>query len=229
MAQDLIELKLEPRSVLGKAVKHLRSQGKVPAVIHDHGHESIIVEGDGIAMAKVYQQAGKHHPIIISTDGKRYTAMIKTIEFEPRKHALNHIVFNAVTADQQVEAEVPIEPKFSEGNEASPAERSGLIVLKNLETVEVEALPKDLPDALYYDAEKLINVGDQLTVADLLIPEKVVVTTDSTQAITTVYEPSALAAANDAAGGDEEETEAVVVSDETSDLEGQTEETTAKA
>ena len=205
MAQDVISLSLEPRSVTGKAVKHLRKDGKVPAVIHDHGAPSIIVEGDAESLLKVVRQAGKHHPIALSAGGKSYTAMIKTVEFEPRRHRLNHIVFNAVSADQVVEAEIPIAPKYLEGNEASPAERSGLIVLNNLESVTVEALPKDLPDVIYYDAEKLVEIGDQISVADLLVPNNIELKTEANHAVATVYEPSALAAANESAGGTAEE------------------------
>lgn len=206
MAQDVINLSLEPRTVVGKAVKHLRKAGKVPAVIHDHGRPSIVVEADGPSLLKAYQQAGKHHPINLSADGKTYTAMIKTAEFDPRKHQLNHVVFNAVAADQVVEAEIPVEPRYAEGNDATPAERSGLIVLNNLESVTVEALPKYLPDVIYFDAEQLGAIGDQVYVSDLIVPENVEIKTESTHALATVYEPSALAAANESAGGTAEDT-----------------------
>jgi large subunit ribosomal protein L25 len=214
MAQETISLSLEPRTIVGKSVKHLRKAGKVPAVIHDHGRPSIIVEGDRVTLLKVYQQAGKHHPISLTTNGVNYTVMIKTAEFEPRKHHLNHMVFNAVAADQMVEAEVPVQPKYSGDNESSPAEKAGLIVLNNIETIEVEALPKNLPDVIYYDGDKLIELGDHIAVADLLVPENVTIKTDLTQAVATVYEPSALAAANDAVGGTEEETETESVESE---------------
>jgi large subunit ribosomal protein L25 len=204
MSQDTISLELQPREVLGKAVKHLRKSGQVPAVIHDHGKESVIVQGDAVAMLKAFQRAGKHHPIELKAGAKTYTAMIKDAEFEPRKHRLNHIVFNAVSANQKVEAEVPIRPQYAEGNEASPAERAGLMVLANLESVLVEALPNNLPDVLYYDAEKLVEIGDHVTVADLIVPADVVIKTEDSHGVASVFEPSAVAAANDAAGGDAE-------------------------
>lgn len=200
-----IALKLEHRDVTGKAVKHLRTQGLVPAVIHDHGKASVPVMGVYAEMHKAYQQAGKHHPVNLTADGKKYTAIIKTAEFDPKKHMLRHVVFNAVNANQQVTTEIPVHIKLAEGNDATPAERAGLVVLNQLEAVEVEALPKDLPDALYFDGEKLVEVGDHVTVADLIVPKNVVVKTDETHALATVFEPSALQAANDAAGGDEEE------------------------
>jgi large subunit ribosomal protein L25 len=205
MSDDVIEIELEKRTTLGKGVKHLRSAGTIPAVIHNHGAESIIVQGDGLKLLKVYRQAGKHHTVEVKADGKTYTTLIKDAEFEPRKHHLNHVVFNAVAADQLVEAEIPIEPKYDEGNDGSPAERSGLIVLNNLDSVMVEALPKDLPDVLYYDGEKLVEIGDHALISDLILPSGVVVKEEPGQAVATVFEPSALAAANDAAGGSAEE------------------------
>ncbi len=204
MSQDTISLKLEPREVLGKAVKHLRSQGQIPAVIHDHGKPSLHVQGDNVAMLKVWRQAGKHHPVELKTGDKSFVALIKTAEFDPKKHLLTHVVFNAVDKDQKVDAEIPIRPRYAEENESSPAERNGLIVLSQLEAVQVKAIPTKLPDFFEYDAEKLVEVGDHATVADLVIPEGVELITEPDHSIATVYEPSALAAANDAAGGDAE-------------------------
>lgn len=200
-----VVLELEKREVLGKAVKRLRNQGLVPAVIHDHGKESVHVMADYLAVTKVYQQAGKHHPVSLKAAGTNYTALIKSVDFDPKKHQIRHVVFNAVKANEKVDAEIPVHVKYDEGNEASPAERAGLVVLHQLEVVEVEALPKDLPDALFFNGEVLAEVGDHVTVADLVVPSGVTVKTDPSHPLATVFEPSALQAANDAAGGDAEE------------------------
>jgi large subunit ribosomal protein L25 len=205
---DAIILELEKREVSGKAVKHLRRDGQVPAVIHDHGKPSIIVMAPYAELLKVCKAAGKNHPVSLKAGGKAYTALIKEATFSPKKNLLTHVVFNAVSANQTVTAEVPIHITYSEGNDSTPAERNGLIVLRQLETVEVEAIPNALPNALSFDGEKLVEVGDHATVADLTIPKGVIVKTEVTHTLATVFEPSALAAANDAAGGDAEDTDA---------------------
>lgn len=205
MAQDSISLTLEPRETTGKAVKHLRKDGQVPAVIHDHGKPSVVVQGKALDMLKIWRQAGKHHPVELTAGDKKFTALIKTASFDPKKHTLTHVVFNAVDKDQKVEADVPVRPHYDEGNEASPAERNGLIVLAQLDTVQVKAVPDKLPDFLEYNAEKLVEIGDHVTVADLAAPEGVEIETEAEHAIATVYEPSALAAANEAAAGEAEE------------------------
>ena len=201
MAQDAISLNVESRSVTGKAVKHLRKDGITPAVIHDHGKPSLHVQGDSVAMLKVWRAAGKHHAIQIKSGVQNYTALIRDAAFDPKRHDLTHLVFNAVDVNQKVEAEIPVRPHYAEGNEASPAERSGLIVLAQLETVQVKSVASKLPDFLEYNAEKLVEVGDHVTVADIIIPEGVELITETEHALASVYEPSALAAANDAAGG----------------------------
>lgn len=198
---DSVMLEVEAREVLGKGVKHLREQGMVPGVIHDHGKDSVNVQAEYQALHKAYVTAGKHHPVELTTGGKKYTTIVKDVTFDPRKHEITHVVFGAVKANEKVEAEVPVHPKYDGDNESSPAERSGLIVLAQLDVVQVRALPKNLPDAIYYDAEKLVQIGDHVTVADLFVPGGVEVEADEHQAVATVFEPSALAAANDEAGG----------------------------
>lgn len=215
MSQDPINVTLEAREVTGKAVKHLRREGQVPVVIHDHGKESVVAQGDYMQLTKVLRQAGKHHPVQIKAGGKSYTALIKDADMDPKKHTLRHLVFNAVDKNQKVDAEIPIRPRYADENESTPAEKNSLIVLAQLDTVQVKALPDKLPDYIEYDAEKLVEIGDSVTVADLIVPEGVEIETEVTHAVATVYEPSALAAANEAAAGDAEPEDAADVESET--------------
>jgi len=199
---DQITLAVDTRDTLGKGVKRLRKDGIVPGVIHDHGKASVHIQAEYQALYKTYTTAGKHHPIEISAGGKKYTTIIKSITFDPKYNAMTHIVFGAIKANEKVDAEIPVHPVYAEGNDASPAERAGLIVLVQAATVHVKALSKDLPDALTYDAEKLVAVGDQITVGDLKVPKGVELEVEPEHVVATVFEPSALAAANDEAGGD---------------------------
>lgn len=214
MAEDTIKLELTTREVTGKAVKKLRRQGQVPAVIHDHGRPSVHVMGNYQDVVKTYRLAGKHHAVDLKAGDKTFTALIKNVDIDPKKNQLRHVVFNAVNKNQKVEAEVPVAPRYDGDNESSPAERAGLIVLTNLESVEIKALPSKIPNELTYDAEKLVEVGNRATVADLDLPEGVEMVTELEHAIATVYEPSAIAAANDEAAGTAEAADAGEVESE---------------
>jgi len=202
---DAIKLALKERDTLGKAVKQLRKDGMVPAVIHDHGKDSTHVQAEYQTLYKVFVKAGKHHPVDLTVGDKKFTALIKHVTFDPRLGSLTHVVFNAVKGNEKVDAEIPVRARYAEGNENSPAERAGLIVLAQLDVAQVKALPRNLPDELTYDAEKLVAVGDQVTIADLDAIDGVEVQTEAEHVVATVFEPSALAAANEAAAGDAEE------------------------
>lgn len=219
---DEITLTLENRKVIGKAVKQLRRADLVPAVIHDHGRPSLHVMGGYQDVAKTYHAAGKHHAVELKAGDKTFTALIRDVDFDPKKNTIRHIVFNAVNKNQKVEAEVPVRPRYDEGNESSPAERAGLIVLTNLDTVEIKALPSQIPDELTYDAEKLVEIGDHASVADLKLPEGVEMLTELEHTIATVYEPSAVAAANDELAGEAEDVSEVESEEGSAETDDQT-------
>lgn len=216
---DQITLTVETRDLLGKQVKRLRKEGIVPGVIHDHGKASVHIQAEYQALHKTFTTAGRHHPVEVTAGGKKYTTIIKSMEYDPQYHSMSHVVFGAIKANEKVTAEIPVHPAYAEGNESSPAERAGLIVLAQAPTVTVHALPKDLPDELHYDGEKLAAVGDQVTVADLQVPKGVELETEETHVLATVFEPSALAAANDEAGGDAEAEPSEVASEHESTAE----------
>jgi large subunit ribosomal protein L25 len=140
-------------------------------------------------LTKVYSAAGKHHPLELSVGEQKYLALIKDAHFNPVKRRLEHVVFQAIKRNEKVEAEVPI---HLEGE--IPAEKVGLMLLRQLDTVQIEAFPRNLPDSLKVDASKLVELHDKITVADLEIPEGVIVLTDLEHPIATVAESRAHAA-----------------------------------
>ena len=188
MSSDQISLTLEERSVLGKGLGHLRRSGKIPAVIHDHGKPSVHVMANSSDIAKVFNSAGKHHPVNLTLGSQKYMALIKDADFEPRKHMLRHVVFNAIKADEKQQTEVPVH--FAEDAEI-PAEKAGLMVIRTLDVVEIEALPKDLIDEIILDPSSLTNIGDKLTVADLKVPTTITVITEPEHSIAVVEETKA--------------------------------------
>lgn len=202
---DKVLLSVEERKVLGKKVKQLRREGKVPAIVYGQDFEATPVMVDAVVATKAWRDAGKHHVIELTVAGKKRLAMIKSADFAPVKHTLRHLSLHVVKQNEKVETEIPV--KVS-GEGETPAEKAGLVVLQTIEAVQVSALPNDLPSAVEVPGDKLVEAGDHVTVADIKPISGVTLMAEPEQIVATVYEPSALAAANDAAGGDAtEETE----------------------
>lgn len=195
-----IMLKLEEREAKGsRAVRKLRRAGYVPAVLYGNDVASQNIMASYLEMAKVYQQAGKHHPVELVIGDKKRLAMIKQVAVEPVKRHLQHIAFHVVKQNEKVQTEVPIQIK---GEGETPAEKVGLVLIKTVDTVEVEAFPRDLPDHVEIDGTKLTTAGESLSVADITAPEGVTILSDGAQQIVSAVEPAALAAANEAAAGE---------------------------
>jgi large subunit ribosomal protein L25 len=212
MSSDTITLKLTERKALGKAVKKLRRDGHVPANVYERGKPSIAVMATYIDMTKVYNKAGKHHPVEITVDGTKHLAMIKDVDIDPVKNTLRHVAFHAVNRNETVEAEVPV--KLS-GD--IPAQKVGLMLLHTLDTVEVEALPANLPDELFIDGAKLVEDGDKVTAADIIMPANVTLLTDPETTIAVVETPRDQIAEADAALEDQKTPEEVTVANGATD------------
>lgn len=210
MTHEDVVLAIDEREITGKKVSRLRDDGKVPAVVYDHGKtRHITVEAK--LLDKAFRAVGRSQPLELMQNGKKSLAMIKQIDRHPVKHSFRHVAFQFINRNEKVATEVAISIKLDEDNEQTPAERAGLVVLRSLEVVEIRALPKNLPEELAVNGENLHAVGDRLTLADIKLPEGVEFADfelDLEQVIANVYEPSAIAAANDAAGGDAEDTPA---------------------
>lgn len=186
MSQDKIAVTLEERTTVGKGLGQLKRDGKIPVVIHNHGKESVIAQGDYQALAKLYHQAGKHHAVDVAVGDQKFLTIIKDVDFEPKKHLLRHIVFGAIRQNEEVETEVPV---VFEGD--APAEKASLLVIRQLDHVQVKALPRDLIDEIKVSVEGLVEIGDKISVADLQVPEGVTVLTELGHGIAVVEETPA--------------------------------------
>jgi len=200
-----IKLKLDNRTVQGKKVAKLRDSGFIPSVIYGHGNDPVNTQSAEVETLKVVKTAGKHAPVSLTVDGKKQLAIIKTIDFDPVKHKLRHLAFQAISQNEEVTTEVAI---HLDGQGESAAERAGLIVLQAIEHIEIKAKPANLPDALHISIVELATTEDKLTLADIKLPEGVEFADndqDMDLVVANVYEPGALQAANEASGGDAED------------------------
>lgn len=202
MSHEDVILVADERTITGKKVSRLREDGKVPVVLYDQG-KAIHLTVEAKVLDKAFSAVGRSQPLELNLNGKKQLVMFKVVDRHPVKHTLRHVAFKAIKRNEKQVADVPVRIRLDEGNEVTPAERASLIVLRALDSIEIRALPKDLPEEIFIYGEKLVEAGDHLTVADLELPSGVELTdTEPEVVLASVYEPSALAAANDDAGGD---------------------------
>lgn len=198
---EIIELTVEKRTLLGKKVKSLRREGLTPAVIQNHGKESIHISVPTKDFQKAYSSAGKHHPVKLNIDKEKgYNTLIREVVRPPVGVVPTHVVFQAVNAKEKVTAQVPLRL-----TEDVPAEKASLQVIKNLDNVDVEAIPSELIDEIIVDASVLVDVGDKIRVGDLKVTGNVVIKTDPDQLVAIVEMPKDQIAEADAAAAEQAE------------------------
>lgn len=193
--QTTIELTLEPRETIGKGLKAMRRDGIVPAVIHNHGQESILVSGKYRDFQVTYNKVGKSQAVTAKVDGKNYLTIIRDIDLDPAKHVIRHVVLQAIKQNETIETEVPV--VYAEGE--IPAEKKGLLVLKELDELSIKALPKDLPETIEVDLSSLEVAGDMVRVESIKPPAGVTILTSLDTPVAIVETPRDQAAEADAA------------------------------
>lgn len=207
------KLALAKREVAGKKVKNLREQGIIPSVVFGEG-EPVLTQSVYNETEKAVREAGYHSPIDATIDGKAQMVLVKNVDMDPIKRLIRNIEFQAINADEVVEATTPIKIVNFEASDASKAH---LVLSIVLEEIDVKAKPADLPEFIELDASKLATTEDGLTVSDIVLPNGVVFADkelDKELPIANVYDPAEEAAERDAkAEADKAADEAKAVED----------------
>lgn len=214
------KLALAKREVSGKKVKSLREQGLIPSVVFG-GKEPILTQSSYNETEKAVRLAGYHSPIDLTIDGKSQMVLVKSVDIDPVKRFIRNIEFQAISANEVVEATTPIKIVNFETSDASKAH---LVLSVVLEEIDVKAKPADLPEAIEVDAAKLATAEDGLTVADIVLPKGVEFADkeiDKELPIANVYDPATEAAEREAkAEADKAADEAKAVEDAAAAAEG---------
>lgn len=192
------KLTLKKREVKGKKIKALRAEGLIPSVVYGD-KEPILALSEYVATEKVLLNAGYHSPIDLDVDGKKKLAIVKDVQVDPVSRKIVNIEFQAISADEVVEATTPIVIVNFEASEASKIYHFAMT--QTMEEIDVKAKPADLPKELTVDATALKEVDDKITIADIKLPSGVEFADkelSSEQVVASLYDPAAEAAAREA-------------------------------
>lgn len=191
------QLVLEKRTEQGKKLKALRRNGQIPSVVYG-GEAPVLTVSAYNVTEKALQDAGYHSSLELSIAGQPQLAIVKNISIDPVSRRIISVEFQAISADEVVEATTPIKVVNFDGSEAA---KLHYVILPVLEEVDVKAKPSDLPEELSVDASKLATTEDKLTLADIKLPKGVELADkelELTTVIANVYNPAAEAAAREA-------------------------------
>lgn len=197
MSSEIV-LKASKRELIGKKVKTVRNDGKLPAVIYGKHMESTPILLDLHDATKALNNITPSTIVDLDIDGKTSMSLVREIQRDFILGTYKHVDFQAISENERVRANVQV---VIVGIAPAVKNFSGVLV-QSLTTIAVEALPKDLPDKFVVDIAVLKNLGDSFSVANLKVGDSVKVLTDSRASIVLVT-----GKAGALAGSDEEEVE----------------------
>ncbi|MCR4305652.1 MAG: 50S ribosomal protein L25 [Candidatus Daviesbacteria bacterium] len=162
---DRLSLQAEERMLLGKKVKNLRKEGKLPAHVFGKGLETEHVSVDGKTFLKIFKEAGETGLIDLKIGSEKVRpVMVRGLQFDPVSGDPIHIDFYQVNLTQKVKVPVPL---VLIGEQPESVHLGETIVLQTMSEVEVEALPTDLVENIEVDITSLKNIDDAITLGQL--------------------------------------------------------------
>lgn len=158
-------LTAEPRTVLGKKVAHLRRAGLLPANIYGHNVQSTAITLDKHDFELLYRHVLPTTVIDLRVDGQSRPVLLAKASVSPRSGQLLHVEFKQVNLSEKVHATVPV---VGVGQSELMA-RGDAILLQSLSTLNVSALPDELPASIEVDLTPLVDLHAAIHVKDLPI------------------------------------------------------------
>ena len=171
---EKVVLKAERRDVVGKQVKALRRAGKLPAVVYGRHTEPIRISLDSHVASLTLGRLTSSSLVTIQLDGDEYPALVREKQRDYIKNRLLHVDFLTVSLTENIRATVSI---HLFGVSAAVKDFNAVLV-NNLESLEVECLPTDLPERIELDISVLAHPGDGIRVRDVSVSDKIRVLDD---------------------------------------------------
>jgi large subunit ribosomal protein L25 len=196
----------EVRSDMGKgASRRLRREGKFPGVIYGGEAEPVSLSLDHDDMVHhLENEAFYSHILTLEISGKKEKAVLKDLQRHPSKPVLLHADFMRVSEKEKIKMHVPLH--FINEDKA-PGVKKGGVITHNMTEVEVQCLPKDLPEFLEVDLDG-VEIEQIIHLTDIKLPSGVELVellhgTDHDQAIAAIHKTRASKETEESAEGGE--------------------------
>jgi large subunit ribosomal protein L25 len=166
---EKVVLNAEKRDVIGKQVKAMRRSGKLPAVIYGRHTEPMSISLDAHSASLILGRLTSSSLVTIALDGQEYPALVREKQRDYIKNRLLHVDFLTVSLTETLRASVAVNLVGI----SQAVKDFNAVLVTNLQSLEVECLPADLPERIDVDISVLARPGDGVRVRDVVVSDKV--------------------------------------------------------
>jgi large subunit ribosomal protein L25 len=167
--------------------RRLRIKGLIPGVLYGKAKKPVPVAVSPKEIGSILRsKTGENTLFDLDLDGSRRTVILKEFQLEPIKGALLHADFYEVALDKPLQVNVHVELV---GTPVGVKVQGGIVDWVTRE-LEIESLPRDIPERITVDISNL-EIGKHVRVADIQVPDKIKVLTEPDIVIAHVVAPRA--------------------------------------
>ncbi len=170
--------------MFGKQVKKLRKEGSLPANIYGKAFKSTAITLSTKDFLSVFSEAGHSGVVDLKLGNEAIPTLVHEVTYNHISREPLHVDFYKVNLKEKVKAVVQV---VLTGESAAVTEKLGML-LQNINEVEVEALPTDLPENVEVNVAHLAQVGDMIRVGDIKVAADVTILNDPEQEVARIAE-----------------------------------------
>ncbi|MBN2264670.1 MAG: 50S ribosomal protein L25 [Candidatus Aminicenantes bacterium] len=170
-----IVVKTEKRQDLGSnASRRLRARGLVPAVLYGGSMASMPLVLDKNDVVRIMRlETGENTIFKVAIGADEYDVMIKDMQVDPASDELVHVDLVSISMDKPIRVTVPV---VHRGEPVGVKTEGGFIDFATRE-VEIECLPRDIPESLSIDISGL-HTQQSFKVGAMAVPAGIKVLTE---------------------------------------------------
>lgn len=167
MAKTVL-LKAEIREQTGsKAVRKVRKQGMIPAIVYGHKQEPVTISLDAHNFLEGLHHGQRLMDVQIGT--KKEKIIVKDLQYDYLGRDIIHVDLMRVDITEMIKVTVPIELK---GAATAKGTHEGGIIEEHADHLEIECKATDIPESIAV-LVKEIGVGDALHAGNIALPDGV--------------------------------------------------------
>jgi large subunit ribosomal protein L25 len=200
---DQLTLPAEARDRAGKgASRHLRREGRVPAVVYGEKKDALSIHVEEKLLTKMLHTGHFMNSVVmIDVGGKATRTLPKAVDFHPVTSRPIHVDFLRISEHTKVHVNVPV--RF-DNEEASPGLKRGGVLNVVQHEIELVCDAAHIPSELHLPLDGL-EIGDSIHISQVKLPQGVVpANTDEDFTVATIVAPSAMKAEEEEAAAEGE-------------------------
>ncbi|MDA3922068.1 MAG: 50S ribosomal protein L25/general stress protein Ctc [Salinisphaera sp.] len=169
---EAFELNAQGRTATGRAEnRRLRRSGRVPAIIYGGKGEPVMFSLDHNDLNHhLDNEAFFSHIIKLKIDGSTEEAVLRDLQRHPARPFIEHADFLRIVAGEALRMSVPLH--FAGADECPGVTDEGGVIQHNMNEIEIECLPRNLPEYIEIDCTQL-HLHDAVHLSQLVLPEGV--------------------------------------------------------